>query len=405
MNNFLIHYVWFGLMLFCVAFITSYAVYPLVLRMSRVWGIFDNPNARKLQRKPVPVLGGLSVFVGIVIGACLILTIKFSYKELFLIVAMAMLMLVGIMDDKKGLPVWFRFAMEILVVTGLVVLNGNYIDTLRGLWGVEMLPTWVAYTISIIAGVGIINAVNLIDGVDGYSSTYTIMATLMFGKVFYAAHIPGLAMMCMVVAGAMLPFLLHNVFGQTTKMFIGDGGALMVGVLMTSFVFSVVRHDSYCGALEQSGMGLIAMVLAILSVPIFDTLRVMTARMLRGQSPFKADKTHFHHLCIDLGFTHIGTTLMIILINVIIVLSWYVSWRIGLNAEMQLYVVMVAGLLLIVGVYEFMRWQQRRNTNLYKGICRFNKNTRLDETPQWRWMTKLVDGNLFAGGRDEDNIW
>lgn len=400
-HNILIHYVWLGIIMAIVAFIVSYAMYPTVLRAARVWKIYDNPDARKLQRYPIPVLGGVTVYFGIIISLSILLSIWFEIKIVLLMLAATCLLLVGVWDDKKKLSVAFRFLVEIAIVLVLVFVNGSMIDSFHGLWGVEKLPVWVAYVLSVITGVGLINSINLIDGVDGYSSGYSIMSCLMFALLFYVARIPGMAIICLVCTGALFPFFLHNVFGKKTKMFIGDGGTLMIGTLMTSFVFSILKNSSACTNLYNHNINLIALTLAILCVPIFDTLRVMSMRMIRGKSPFKPDKTHLHHLFIDYGFSHVGTTINILCMNILVVLSWLISWVAGANLEIQLYVVILMGILITFVYYSIGRHLERKNNGTYRRLCNIAKKSHIEESRFAVWMQKLVDDELFSEGKND----
>jgi UDP-N-acetylmuramyl pentapeptide phosphotransferase/UDP-N-acetylglucosamine-1-phosphate transferase len=369
--------------------------------MARVWKLYDNPDARKLQRKPVPVMGGVAVYLGIFAGTAILLTISYNKALTLMLVAMTILLVVGVIDDRRNLPAGLRFLMEIGIMAVLTYANGNMIDNLHGLWGVYELPQWLAYTLSIITGVGLINAINLIDGVDGYASGFAVMAFLLFGIIYYMARIPGMAIVCMIVMGSVMPFFLHNVFGKKTKMFIGDGGTLMLGTLITAFVFSILKGDSLCARLETNGFGLIPFCLAVLSVPVFDTLRVMFSRILKGYSPFKPDKNHLHHLFIDLGFSHIGTTTVILLTNLMVVAAQVIAWACGANMEVQLYIVVALGLLITVVFYGFMKVQRKRNTLFFRGMLRLGRRSHIETSGFWTWMRKLVDDELFSEGREE----
>ena len=399
MRQIIIHYVWLSLALAFVAFMVSYWAYPLVLRMARVWKFYDKPDARKLQQKPVPVLGGLAVFAGIFVCTLIVTTLIFDWKPLIMLGGMIVLMCVGMIDDKRGLNAILRFVIEITVVVGLIFFSGNLIDQFGGVLGLFYLPGYVACPLSVIAGVGIINSINMIDGVDGYSSGYICMACLLFGILFIGSRIYGLGFTCLITAGAVLPFFLHNVFGQKTKMFIGDGGTLMLGTLMTSLVFSVLRKESMCLSLaNEHNVGLVAVCLAILAIPVFDTLRVMIGRISKGHSPFNADKTHLHHLFVDMGFSHVVTTFTILSLDILIVIGWLVAWLIGVGPTWQLLVVVLLGFLATFVLYTFMRWHQRHQTTLWVKMCHFCKKTDMRHTAFWQWMQKFVDGDLFSDG-------
>jgi len=394
--TFTIRYVWLGVMLFLVAFCVVWLVFPAMLRISHVWKCYDNPDARKLQREPVPVLGGAAIYFGVLSGTSILLTIGYSNAVAMMLLAMTILLVVGVWDDRKDISPYLRLIIEIGVVTMLTLFKGNMIDSFHGLWGIENLPTWLAYLLSILTGVGLINAINLIDGVDGYSSLFSAVTCLLFGLLFYEVRIPGMAIICLIVVGAVMPFFFHNVFGRKTKMFIGDGGTLMLGTLITAFVFSILWHGSLCAKMEETGFGLIPFCLAVLSVPVFDTLRVMFWRMLKGISPFKPDKTHLHHLFIDLGFSHIGVTLVILSANCLVVGAQLVAWKCGASMEVQLYIVIAMAILVTTIFYIYMRIHIKRHTQLYYRMLHLGRLTHIEHFKFWEYIRKIVDNELLS---------
>ena len=156
-------------LVFMVAMAVSALVYPVALSYARRHNIVDNPNARKLQRVPVPVFGGIVVYSGILMGGLVLAAFMWSWVMVFGLIGMTIMMLIGMWDDQKDISALLRFAIEIGLVSAFIALTGVYIDDLHGLWGIDRLNDWIAIPFSVVAGVGIINAVNLIDGVDGYS--------------------------------------------------------------------------------------------------------------------------------------------------------------------------------------------------------------------------------------------
>ena len=280
--------------------------------------IVDNPDARKLQRTPVPVLGGVAVFFGVVIAiGCMSSVVDCSGLPVVIMAMMAMLY-TGTMDDILSLSPGLRFVIEIVVVLLLIFVGGYCIDDFHGLWNIGRFSYWYAVPLTVVAAVGIINAINLVDGVNGLSSGYCIMACLIFGTLFFLAGEAPMTILAAVSVGALIPFFLHNVFGKTSKMFIGDGGTLVMGVVMSVFVIAILQNGSRVAAYVNPNVGLVPFTLAVLSVPVFDTLRVMSTRILKGTSPFRPDKTHLHHMFIDLGCSHVATTLAILGVNMFV---------------------------------------------------------------------------------------
>ena len=379
-------------------------VYPFVLRYARLKKIVDNPDARKLHRLPVPVMGGVAVYAGILAG-CFTMTFLVEGAGIsWSIMAVTAMTLMGVRDDIKELSAVLRFFAQFAIVGAYIGFTGYYIGDFYGFLGIHVISPWLGIPLSLVAGVGIINAINMIDGVDGYSSGYGVMACASFAILFISVGQPVWSCLAVITASALIPFFFHNVFGAKSKMFIGDGGTMMLGFLMTIFVlgaFSLRRAPQ----LEEEGVGMIAMTLAVLCIPVFDTLRVMTARIVRGHSPFRPDKSHLHHLFIDMGFSHLGAAVTILTINFTVMMVWLSLWLNGASVNTQTIVVVLMGITVTFGFYKLMRWQQHSGpvgedghplgTPLWHAFCRIGKWSHLEEGVVWHALQKIVDGKFF----------
>ena len=385
---------------FVVSFLASWIAYPFLLKFAKKRNIVDNPNARKLQREPIPVFGGPAVWLGIVAGVLATLIFVHSNNMPLALCAMTILMIVGVIDDMNDLSAAVRFIIEIAVVWTVMAVGRRYGNDLHGLWGIGKLSIYVSIPFSLLAGVGIINAINMIDGVDGYSSGFGFFSMMIFAFFFFISGIATTGYLAMSVAGALLPFFLHNVFGKKSKMFIGDGGTLMLGTALTVMLFNILYHGSLCSKFEARELGLIPFTLAVMSIPVFDTLRVMTMRILRKKSPFEPDKTHLHHLFIDMKFSHIGTTFVILSMNTIVVLAWLLSWQLGASIDWQLYIVIIMGSLFTIVFYVYMRSQQRKGTRFFYRCCAIGRRSHIARTGFWKFMMNLVDGTLFVKNKE-----
>ena len=377
---------------FLVSMLAAIWIYPRMLHIALTKNIVDNPDARKLQRIPVPVLGGMAIMFGILVSLS-ICQLFFDCSSLFTIVlAMSVMLYVGTIDDIMDLSPRVRFLIEIGIALMLMYTCGYSINSFHGLWGLQEVSLWVSIPLTVITVVGLINAVNLIDGVDGYSSGYSIMACAIFGVFFGFVGDITMVMLACTCAASLIPFFLHNVFGRTSKMFIGDGGTLVMGTVMSIFVLNMLKSETFCCVYVDWGMGLVPLTLAILSIPVFDTVRVMSMRMLRGTSPFHPDKTHLHHLFIDIGFSHIGTTICILLINLLNILVWYIAYKCGAGIDVQLYVVVAMALLSTFGYYGLMRRCQVRDNAAWRFMQRIGKFSHVERKGFFLWMQHLMDG-------------
>ena len=375
---------------FMVAFVAVCWIHPLLVRMALLKNLVDNPNSRKLQRVPVPVLGGIAVFLGVFLGiGCL--CPYYDCHRLFLFFTLMTLMLyIGTLDDVMGLSPRFRFLVEILGILLLIFVGHYTIDHFHGLWGIQQIPLWAGVLLTVFASVGIINAINLIDGVNGLSSGYCVMSSFIFACYFY--HTGDLTMTALAVAciGALIPFFMHNVFGKTSRMFIGDGGTLLMGLVMSVFVIHVLNSVPSALWTTPQRMGLIPFTLSVLSIPVFDTLRVMSWRMAKKCSPFKPDKTHLHHLFIDVGFSHAGTTFCILSLNALIVLVWWLLYASGVSIEIQLYAVVLMGVSFTFGIYFGVKRLSRQG-RLYRFLRRCAILSHIERKGIYLWVQKLVD--------------
>ena len=389
-----------------VAMLTSALVFPFALRFALKHDIVDKPNARKLQRSPVPVFGGVVVYSGILAGGLVLLFFFRSPMLAWILFSVALMMVIGTWDDINGLPAFVRLLVEVLLVGGFIATTGIYIDNLHGLWGVYEMDPLYAIPISIFAGVGTINAINMIDGVDGYSSGYAMLACLCFAFAFHSAWTPGMVCLTLIAGGALLPFFMHNVFGARSRMFIGDGGTLMLGMLLTSLAFSALSSKVGLGPLEDQNVCIPALVIGVGCIPLFDAVRVMFVRMIHGKSPLKADKSHLHHLFIDMGFSHLGAAMFIIQMNIVVLLGWWLAWYLGASMDVQLYVVVAMALTVTAGVYSLMRWQQNggpvdeegypQGTKLWHLLCRLGEWTHKENKRAWRMMRFIMDYPLLG---------
>lgn len=374
---------------FIAAMVTSFFIHPLVWKMAMKKNMTDAPDYRKLQKSPVPVMGGLAVFFGIITGAG-ITSIFFNTYALFTcVVALTVMMYVGMLDDMVGLTPIMRIVIEVMVITFVVMLDQTNINHFHGLFGIGKLPVYLSAPLCLVSCVGIINAVNMIDGVNGLSSGLCIFACLCFGFVFCASYSGTMSILASLGAGALIPFFIHNVFGRKSKMFIGDSGTMMMGMMMSIFCLRMIDNTSLV-AYNHPRMGVIAFCLSVLSIPVFDTLRVMTGRIIRGKSPFHPDKSHLHHLFIEIGFSHLGTTVSIITLDFINVLSWFITYAFGGSVTLQFIVVAVMGFFNTT-VFHYTVRKMNRNRLPYRVLSHLAELSHVEDRPIFQFISKTVD--------------
>ena len=375
-------------------------IYFRVLNFARHKNISDCPDERKLQKRPVPVMGGVAVFFGFVFGALAgfagmsAIGMHPVVNVLPVVPVMLIMMYIGFIDDNGGLSPLSRIVFEVLAVLALIGVGGGCIDSFHGLWGVDDFSWWIAVPLTVVASVGIINSINMIDGVNGLSSGLCIVYSLMFGLAFIYANDMGNAILAFSAAAALMPFFTHNVFGMRSKMYIGDAGTMMFGILMSWFVICLLRSDSrlqYTASMYHFNM--VALALAILSVPVADTLRVMLTRIKHGDSPLKPDRKHLHHAFIRVGVSHAFTSLIEICLDLVIVAVWIVAVYSGAGLDMQLYIVIAACVVIVWGLYFVFEWNAARDTRFFRWLTHVSLATQVGKTRWWRIIQLFVDKN------------
>lgn len=381
-----------------VAFLCVNWLYFKILKIAFDKNIVDNPDARKLQKTPVPVMGGLAVYFGILAGILLgamlhaIVQDSSSTRLIAVLCSTSIMLYVGTVDDIIGLTPTSRLVIEIFTMVGLIYSTGVCIDTFRGMWGVYEINWWIAVPLTVITGVGIINAVNMIDGVNGLSSGLCMLCCTMFGIVFIKGNDTPNAVLAFATVGALMPFFIHNVFGDKSRMFIGDAGTMVMGILLTWFVMCTLSNNHIASYFHNANdINPIALCLAILSVPIFDTLRVMGMRIAHKKNPFSPDKTHLHHIFINVGVSHFITAMSEILIDFVVVVIWAASIYMGFGYEAQLYIVILASVLLVWGTYIILSYHAKNHTNFMHSLTEFSIRTHFGRKEWWKKLSSFLD--------------
>jgi len=316
----------YGIFAMGLSAVLSLVAIPVIVRISKAKGLMDQPNDRTSHTVSIPSLGGVAIFAGVVLGITMLVPPKYADGPLRYIIAAAfILFLVGQKDDIIGMSWQKKLIAEIIASLILIVFGNFRFASLFGLGGIHEIPFWISAVISVIVFVGLINAFNLIDGIDGLASGIGIMASFIMGGWMYLIDIKGMAVLAWSLTGSLLPFFYFNVFGKKNKIFMGDTGSLLIGLLMALFAVAISGRERpeiqsfYIKATPS-------VVIAILIYPLFDMIRVVTLRLIKGKSPFVADRNHIHHLFLDAGFSHRRSTFFILILNAMAI-AWALIFR------------------------------------------------------------------------------
>lgn len=376
-----------------LSFFAAWYVFIPVLHMAQLKKMVDNPDARKLQKTPVPVMGGMAVFFGVTCGFLLATCFLDMSAVVPVMSAMCIMLLVGIIDDMLGVTPKNRFIIEILSVLGMIYGSGKCIDAVHGIFGFDAFSWYIAVPFTVFACVGIINGINMIDGVNGLSSGLCATCCTLFAFLFFQGGDYTNAVLNLMLAAALIPFWIHNVFGKKSRMFIGDAGTMVMGALMSWNVMQILSNDTSTLWMESihQGIGHVAIVVSILAVPVFDTLRVMTMRIINGRSPFDADRTHLHHIIYDYSRSHSITSMSEILLTLLLFLSGVLAFYLGLSVTWQFIIVVLLSAIFIWGLYFVLSINFRLNTGFAYKTRKFLASMRQGETNWWKTFQDRVD--------------
>lgn len=282
---------------FVTALLLSFASTPIAKNFAYKIGAIDVPkDKRRMHKKPIPRLGGLAIFSGFFIST-LVFCNAYISKEIYgMLLGAIVIVALGIFDDVLALKPAQKFGFQLLA-TGLPVAFGVRITSLPNIFGPSeayiSLNIYLQYAVTIIWLLAILNAVNLIDGLDGLAVGVSAIMSLCVMMIVIILQAPAVAVVAAALAGACLGFIPYNF--NPAKLFMGDTGSMFIGYTLA--VMSVM------GLFKAYAIIAFAVPFLIFGLPIFDMAFVSIRRVLSGKSPMSADKTHLHHRLIDLGFT------------------------------------------------------------------------------------------------------
>jgi UDP-GlcNAc:undecaprenyl-phosphate/decaprenyl-phosphate GlcNAc-1-phosphate transferase len=301
---------------FLTAFVIVITSIPSIVAVAQRKNLFDIPNSRKSHTSIVPTLGGLAIFAGMLIALLLWADVDDVKEFNFIIAGLVIVFFIGLKDDILLIAPNKKLLGQILAAIIIVVLGDLRLTDFHGIFGITQIPYLISVLLSVFVFIVLINGINLIDGIDGLAAGIGIVVSFTFGIWFYVQEQYEYTIVASALAGALISFFIYNVFGTRNKIFMGDTGSLMLGMMMAVFAIKFneitiryIPNHSHVYSAPAISVG-------ILIIPLFDTLRVFVLRLANGQSPFKADKNHVHHLLLELGLSHFAATMIIVAVNI-----------------------------------------------------------------------------------------
>ena len=318
------------------SFLLTFFSVPTIVKISRRKNLMDEPGVRSSHLRKIPNLGGIAMFYSIAVCASVFAFELFDIYK-FLFASLVILLYIGVMDDIVIMRAYKKLLAQIIVTTLMVVGSDVRLRSFFGLFGVYELNYFFSCAISIFTFIVLINAFNLIDGIDGLAGGYSILCSAMFGISYFrlGEYNYPLVVLSGVIIASVAGFLYYNLTDfRNMKIFMGDTGSMILGFLLafTAICFIDIFIDKELAGVPRYYLqSAPAVAMAILILPIVDTLNVFMIRIYEGRSPFIADRNHIHHALLNLGLSHRKSTFYILMYYLGVVAVAYYFRHINVN--------------------------------------------------------------------------
>lgn len=327
-----------------LTFVITLLITPVVRKFAHLRDYLDRPdNNRKLHVRDVATMGGIGIFFAYYIGFTLSgyagEMVGFPYFS----AALLFLFFTGMKDDISEISVKFKLLIEIIVASIVIIACEVSITNFYGVFGIHEISVWMGRLITLFTIIVVMNAFNLIDGVDGLAAGLGCIATLLFGIGFWMAGDGVYMSFALILCAALFAFLMFNF--SPASIILGDTGSLITGFLIAILAVQFVGLNESVSFTEQFGEMSPILPIAILSVPLYDTFRVFLLRMFQGKSPFTPGYDHIHHVVLRIGFDHKRTAVFLYIISILITLIAYVSKSLEINTVLG--IILISMILLL----------------------------------------------------------
>lgn len=349
------------LFVFFSAIVITYLIIPVTIKIAKINGFIDQPVERSSHVEGTPSLGGIGIYLGFILSVCFWIPENELIELKYLLCTTLIIVLVGIIDDLLKIKPLEKLLGQFLATILVVYYLDIYLTNLHGFIGLNKLPLFLNYPISFFVILTIINGFNLIDGINGLASGVGLLVSLFFGIWFFLAAEVAYAIIALGLAGAIIAFLKYNY--TPAKIFMGDTGSLLVGLVCAVLTIKFIELNATIPtkSIQFSASPIIA--IAILIIPLSDTIRVFTLRLIGGRSPFSPDRNHIHHILLDAGFNHMNATGILLAFNGFIIGLSICLQNLSQHFVFGLIITMTIGFVLLIGKYRDRQQEQCLNNN------------------------------------------
>ena len=301
--------------IFFSVFFTTIVMIPMIRDIALRRSKLVIPNHRSSHIGKIPAFGGVSFFLCYFVITILYYDVSKINITLLFLTALSFIFITGFLDDLKNISPKKKLLGQSLAVMILMLHPEFRINSLHGFMDINEIPAYVSFIGSSIVFLAIINAFNLLDGIDGLTSITGIMVSLFYAFMYLKLKIDIGVIFCLTTIGTLLAFLRYN-FSKKQKIFMGDTGSLIIGFILGLQTINFLAIDElYFKTLVFDRSGLPLLLIGILFVPILDTGRVIVLRAVNGLPIFSPDRNHIHHIIVDYGFSHWKTSIGIGFVN------------------------------------------------------------------------------------------
>ena len=336
------------ILFFILGFIFCTICFPSIFFVSHDKNLMAEPGKRSSHERLTPTLGGVAIYISLMLVITLIGAFINTHLLLLLSGAITILFFTGLKDDLANISPGAKVIAQLAAISLIVVFSDIRILSFEGILGLESLEYYSSITFTIFVFVLLINSINLIDGIDGLAAGASSISSLAFALFFYENDHISLAVLAIALVGSLIAFLRYN-FSVTKKLFMGDTGSMVLGFMLAFFTISYINYDQTIDTSTSFNCSPILSI-AVVFYPCVDTARIFFLRIFKyRRNPFTADRNHIHHLYINLGYSHKKSTIYIVLTNLVIIIIAYMLKDININ--IQLAALLVYGSLLYASTF------------------------------------------------------
>ncbi|MGB5024778.1 MAG: MraY family glycosyltransferase [Saprospiraceae bacterium] len=343
---------------FLTAFIFTYLIIPSIINIAKFKMLTEEPSERKVHKRSIPTLGGIGIFAGVLFSIVLWTPFNVFGDLQYILCAFIIIFLMGAKDDIIPLTPYKKM-LGLVFASCILIFKANIrITSFYGIFYVDELPYIISVLISLFTILVIVNAFNLIDGINALSGSLGILIATAYGSWFYMADQVVLSIISFALVGSLIAFLKFNL--TPAKIFMGDTGSLLIGLICAILTISFIELAYRSPNPLYQIIAAPAVAIGILFLPLFDMLRVFFVRLFSGRSPFHPDRQHIHHLMVDAGLNHLQATCVLIGLNAVVMLIVVKAQAIG---NLLLLVFIVSFGLVLTAVLLYMKKSKSQFTN------------------------------------------